>query len=235
MSSNLQYAKEVLEGILNRNWTEIDIAKRHEWSLHGIFALRKDLPEWRLHTENQLLMGLGNGWLAKTRTSPYMQEDGLCIFDMNNYEYGVSRLPEALRDLGLEFPEHHYVGTDISPERIRVLDSGRTFAIVPDLTEGGRYKVEDVQEAHFTGLANGTEIRRQFDKYVRLFQEIHEGRHPKYGLEVERHVDKEKGSSPDEAIRHMFFVQVNPTERTGRLILGDLDHTVIYQRPSPHK
>ena len=76
-----------------------------------------------------------------------MQENGLYICDMNSFEYGVSRLPEALRDLGLEFPEHHYVGTDISPERIRVLDSGRTFAIVPDLTEMGKYQVEDVQEA----------------------------------------------------------------------------------------
>ena len=56
---------------------------------------------------------------------------------------------------------------------------------------------------------------------MQKLNEINSGKNPKYRLEINDHVTDE---GPDEAFRHMFFVQIDPKQNTGRLVLGDFDH-----------
>lgn len=52
-----------------------------------------------------------------------------------------------------------------------------------------------------------------------------DGNHPQYGMELNRHVSSD---SPDDALRHMFFVVINPDTNIGHLVMGDIDHVAFY-------
>lgn len=50
-----------------------------------------------------------------------------------------------------------------------------------------------------------------------------------YLIAINDHITSE---GPEEAFRHMFFVKIDPSTNEGKLVLGDLDHVILYKRQS---
>lgn len=125
------------------------------------------MPEIIAVGTSQIVFRLDGMYAAKT--SKRQNQDGPLPQDyyVVNYEKGAYSARNELtfrrlRDLGFNVPEHHYFMLRQIDGRIGLEESGygRDFVITPDLSESGRFKVEDVEERHFRELTNGADIER---------------------------------------------------------------------------
>lgn len=246
MNGQFESAKRELEGILNREWKlrgpapdeyrsqlrqrypEDTEAEIDEMMAGGeSYFFRKNAPELRTQGTHQIILGLGRDYVGKTRLKG--ETSGYYILDTSFvYEPILGESLRILEELGFDVPEHHYVGIENEDGNFKVKDGGFEFVIARDLTENGSYRVEDVQDEHFETLSNGAELRQQLIDASRTLQEIHDKKHPLYAMEINDHVTNE---GPKEAFRHMFFTQIDPNTNTGKLVLGDLDHVILYRKP----
>lgn len=61
----------------------------------------------------------------------------------------------------------------------------------------------------------------------KILKEEKHGISTNYSIKINDHVTSE---GPEEAFRHMFFVKIDSSTNEGKLVLGDLDHVIIYKR-----
>jgi hypothetical protein len=247
MTDKFKQAKNALEIILDREWKlrgdapneyfeqlrnrypdDSDEELRQLMSVSGDrYFLRKEIPELITRGNHQVVLSLGYGYIGKTRikgeTSAHYVHTSLFVYGPQ-----VVETIDILRELGFNVPEHHYVEIEQISEEFKVGDCGLSFVIARDLTEDGRYRVENVKDEHFETLSNGPELRRQLNYASRTLQEIYDNKNPLYAMDINDHVTDE---GPQEAFKHMFFTQTDPNTNTGKLILGDLDHVILYRKP----
>ncbi|HLD43404.1 MAG TPA: hypothetical protein VJB08_05470 [Candidatus Nanoarchaeia archaeon] len=246
MKDQFESAKRELEGILSREWslrgsapderrsqlrqiypddTDAEIEDKLTWG--NPYYFRKEAPEFRTRGTNQMILGLDQGYVGKTRL--YIETSNhYVLYAIRIYEPDLGKTLEILEGLGFDVPEHHYVGIEHKDGNFKVEDGDFGFVIAHDLTENGKYRVEDVEGKHFETLSNGAELRQQLIDASRILQEIYDKKNPLYAGEVNGHVTDE---GPQEAFRHMFFTQIDSTANTGKLVLGDLDHVILYRKP----
>jgi len=243
MENDYENAKGRLEFILNREWALrgnapeeffTKLKNRHPEdtdelineliTVIGYYFLRKNMPEIVGRGSNQIVISLGNGYIGKTRPLGMKTTDHYVV-SIDPYEPSLLDSVFVLRELGFDVPEHNYVNIKKTNGSFKVPDQGCSFVIAHDLTEGGKYLVEDVNRRHFS-LSNGQEIREQLKKYTRTLMAIFEGNHHSYKAEVNPHLPFER---PLKAIYKMFFVQIDTVANTGKLVLGDLDHVILYK------
>jgi len=243
MEKNFERAKIVLEGILNREFVSrerylnqlrdflLSNGKAAEEDmdiyLEGKYFLRKDNSEFIVSGTKQIVLNVGSGYLAKTRPRPWNIDQVYVLSKSRVYEPQLIDTLQVLSELGFEVPEHHYMGVNIESNGIRVYDGGLAFVIAEDLTCGGRYVIQNIKDQHFQELANGAELKEQLTGAVTLFTDICDEKRLPYCGCVNDHVTIE---GPEEAFRHMFFVQIDPLDSRGKLVLGDLDHVLLVKK-----
>ncbi|MBI4441013.1 hypothetical protein HY639_02495 [Candidatus Woesearchaeota archaeon] len=248
MRPPFEQAKNVLEGILHREWAGRGAAPedylrqlrnkypeaseeevREMMTFFGsTYFLGKEIPELTAKGTRQIVLSLGNGYIGKTRvygeTSTHYIHTTLFV-----YEPALIETIDILRELDFDVPEHHYVGIEQASERFTVRDCGLSFVITVDLTAGGKYLVEDVKDSHFETLTNGAELKQQLITASRTLQEIYDKKNSLYEMQVNDHITSE---GPQEAFRHQFFTQMDPVTNRGKLVLGDVDHILFYRIPT---
>ena len=246
MEDQFEKAKRTLEGILNREWNLRDPAleeyRQHVMEKMGFcgevldefiamhhftYFLKRNAPEVRTLGTRQIILDIGNGYVGKTKLR--VVTPNYYILMGSPYYPDLDQTIKTLAELGFDVPEHHCIEIKNQNGKIVVEDSGFGFVITRDLTENGRYRVEDVKNEHFETLLNGEELRQQLTDAQKTLREIYDGKNPRYRMEVNAHATV-KG--PQEAIRHMFFTQIDPITNRGKLVLGDLDHVILYRKPS---
>ncbi len=247
MKAQFNNAKRKLEEILTREWKlkgssledyKIYLKKKYPkdpdaeicemLTLCNPYFLRKNISELITRGTNQIILRLNKNYLGKTRLLNGGETSSHYFLHSYTYESNVIDNPRILNKLGFEIPKHNYVEIEHKNGNFKVKNEGFGFVITKDLTENGKYKIEDVQEKHFENLSNGAELKKQLNDSLKILQEIYDKKNPLYLINVNRHATEE---GPQEAFKHMFFTQINPTTNTGKLVLGDLDHVVFVKCP----
>lgn len=87
--------------------------------------------------------------------------------------------------------------------------------VCEDLTQGGKYQVNEFQGFNFSTVKNGQELRQDFEKYYQ--------RLIKAKVRISDDAKHSLTSTLSDEIEKSFFVVVDPVTNTGRLVLGDAD------------
>lgn len=247
MKAQLNDAKRKLEEILTREWNfrgsaledykiylkkecpeEPDAEINRMVFEFNPYFLRKNIPELMAKGTNQIVLKLNNKYVGKTKLFKEAETPNHHVLYSETYSSYILNNSKILNELGFEIPEHDYVGIEHKNGNFKVKDEGFGFVITKDLTENGKYKIEDVKEEHFETLSNRAELRQQLINSLKILQEIYDKKNPFYLMKVNNHVTKQ---GPEEAFKHMFFTQINSNANTGKLVLGDLDHIIFYKMP----
>ena len=126
-------------------------------------------------------------------------------------------------DLGVDIPEARQYDQNFLGRQVGEVKH-TNFTIMPDLREGGCYRVEEAEDSLFDRLSNGRDLRRVRDFTCRRILSESE----RLGLTIlpdETHGDDEEVLP---ALEHMFLVQYRDGE--GKLSLGDLNHLLISRK-----
>ena len=259
-SKKIELALMNLERILDREWEcKGDAKEKHKQifmaDLHhpdgfqekiyklaegNFYFLRKDMPELKFKGEHNLILDIGYGLVAKARYCKGNEVSNRIIMSLLSYEPCLKETLVNLEHMGIKMPRHSYVGIRREGNNFRESQDYLSFAIAPDLTEGSRYVVEDLTEEHFSTLGNGQNLRNEYLQQSKIVLDairqteewlFRSGPEPKYHAELKDQLPRE---SPQEAVRHMFFVQIDPEANDGRLVLGELDHVMIYEVKKYH-
>jgi len=235
--------KEIVENILNREWTESEKIKSGYFDdYNNILKTKRTIDEYSndnkiLYLSNnmteviaggdtQKLLRLDENNIAKIPVIKFPNH-----FLMNNYEGDIERSVEIWRELGFNVPEHifYYVNFE---DKIRVDKTKKNsgdkprLAITPDLSENNKYSITTYHPSIAMKLANAGHIINEYQEGFQKIKDI-EANPTTYQLEAFGHVDM--NGSKDKAIRHMFLVQIDKKNKTGKLYLGDVDHLLIYK------
>ncbi len=247
MNSQFNDAKRKLEEILNREWAlrssslddyknylkkkypkDSDVEICEMLALCNPYFLRKNAPELTAKGTSQIVLKLNKSYVGKTKLFKEAETPNHHVLYPETYSSYILNNSKILNELGFEIPEHNYVGIEHKNGNFKVKEKGFGFAIVRDLTENGKYKIEDVKEEHFENLLNGAKLKKQLNDSLKILQDIYDKKNPLYLMKVNNHATKE---GPQEAFRHMFFIQFDLNANAGKLVLGDLDHTIFYRMP----
>ena len=201
---------------------------------------------------NQALIDIGGGYLAKAPVFPTLPQGsepvpgriyspvGFSVITVgfddpvrNSYKLFV-KLAKGWSGIGVV--EHSYVRAmrkdyGLSSE-VLVSESGNQFAIVKDISEGGKLPVKDVEYDDFVGLGNGEDLRSDFDNVMNTLVKMYNSRlsnpfsSPKYDYWVHISGHRIKGS-PSEAFRKMFLLKIGLEYNLGELWLADMDHVYL--------
>ena len=230
-------AKRALETLLEREWQLRGSAPKEylrflqekypgeQWVssvAEDSFYLRRDMPEIMMRGTNQIVFYLSDGYVCKATTiNDKVVLSTHHIFANGDYATASESTIRVLKELGFEVPEHHYIEVQRVGESFKVKEHGLAFVIATDLSEDGRYKVEDVTAEHFRYLNNGQELQRQFKQGVKRLLDIHRHKNMLYSMSINGHGTM---MEPQEAIERTFLIQIDSVTHTGKLVLGDLDN-----------
>ena len=219
--------EEFIKQVFDRNPHFDDMDFLRQEIMPSLYAIRKNAPEIIVRGSRQLVLSLGYSYVAKIRikgetSSHYVSAT---VFTFEPY---LVKTPQTLKESGFEVPEHHYLGLENENGRFRIGEIGCECVIAEDLTENGKYELREVEDKNLCQLKNATELRGQLARAMKLLYELYKGSNPTYVLKINHHATKE---GPQQAFRHMFFIQINPNTNTGKIVLGDLDHVFLYRTP----
>ena len=218
--------------------------------------LRKKIPEFLNSGSGQFLIRLNDEYIAKFHT--YAETTTHKI--IGKYGSSVAKNVQILRELfpRLHVADHHYFG--INKKNDFALEEGDRCLITPDLTENGRYKLIDATsivdegylvniggEAHSDNgrlsniggetiiqeITDSQAIKSELDSAMEILRPMTILKDSKYILLANSHVSKGQAiryNSMDEALLHIFFLQVDEKTYIGRLVAGDLDHIRFWDK-----
>lgn len=197
----------------------------------SLIYIKKDLPNVKVG-EHQVVLNLGGGYVAKGRRllaelqSHYVI--GTSFLSYSNETNHFIETEKILQELGYNPPPHKYIGMKLCQGSFRAVEKGTVFALVPDVTEGGKYSLEETTEENFAKLTNSQEIRKIFSEAMVLFKKMDKEKHPLYCAWPSSHVS-------NGAYAHIFQIRINPKDNIGALIPIDLDHTYLFRKEPRHK
>ena len=200
----------------------------HYLETKAIF-IRKNIPEFMSSGTHQIVLRLSASHVAKLPLEREIRLDDYWL--TNCYSSTSPSTDKTLPLLGIKTIPHHYFYVDITNGLFVLSDEERdehynaSVVITDDLTGNGRYKLIGLDD-DVLKLSNGAKILREYDVIQEKILHQESMTRPKFEISANSHIFH---GTIDEAIRHMFFVQVNPEENTGTLIAGDLDHIHIYK------
>jgi hypothetical protein len=99
------------------------------------------------------------------------------------------------------------------------------FVVMPDLRDGGRYRIDETDALGFRDTTNGQQLKLQRDASCKTIVE----RIKEMGLAIftAGHGSEEE---PLPALEHMFLIQCSKANNLGRLVIGDLNHLAIHEK-----
>lgn len=234
-------AKKTIEDILNRESDRQYYAKLRCYEEYrslnkkvrfddykndkSIIFLPKDMPEIINNGETQAIIQLNEEYIAK-----------IPIHRFNEY-YMITEYPNVITDsmaiwkeLGFNVLPHSFynIGDDGKTIRNHEMTAHRKphLSITTDLSKNGRYTVNTYDEKNISGLINANQVKEEFDKGFQKIKEIYDNPE-NYALQATGHL--ENNGKLNNAITHMFLIQIDNENNTGRLYLADLDHLFIYK------
>lgn len=165
-----------------------------------------------------------DGWVVKGRVFDQIEGHYLIGYQVK-YESNTPQSIELFRQVfpNVFIPPHDFFcieRQDAKTVVLRETQGPHYFMQMPDLTEGGKYFVVDVLDAHFDQLGNGRALRQEFYHNIDHMRRISQGEVPYLTLEARGH------GSIDESFRHTFFVRIDKSNY-GELVLGDLEHVTL--------
>tara|TARA_Y100000310_G_C20589376_1_gene767156 strand:- start:738 stop:1379 length:642 start_codon:yes stop_codon:yes gene_type:complete len=176
----------------------------------------------------QIAIGLQNGWVAKVRAFSY---EG--VYTVNTGPT-YSGHPLETMDLVEKFLGHNIprqllaVVRDDSGIRLEEASKYGQFMLVPDVSEGGRYIVRDIEpDEDFSQFRNGAEVMRVLDSNLAVMMDLYEHA-DEFGLETEFDGHVEQG--PLGAIKRMFNLVIDPESGDAFVYPVDFDHLVIHKK-----
>jgi hypothetical protein len=130
----------------------------------------------------------------------------------------LSSTISCLREMGFQnISDYH----EIVYQHYRGTTNCFTVYIYQNLTEDGKYRVQDAAPEAMQGLANGRALEENLESSIALLHsQIKAGR---YDIEAYDHL----GIDNDTALRRMFFLKIAREANTGELVIEDLDHLKI--------
>ncbi len=146
---------------------------------------------------------------------------GLEPIHENNLEVTIENLREmgfGSRE-GISLPEMHEHTCKVNMFNERRLH----YTLMPDLREGGTYRVIESEEFPFGTHPLGNTLQELYERSCRELLEVCTT--GAYKVICAGHGSEE---NPEPAIRHMFLVQTTDTD--ARLCLADLNHLIIHKR-----
>src|SRR3989338_169096 len=170
-------------------------------------SIYKGVPEDELHLVG-CKVGFGDDW--------GLEENIYWLRQMN-----LKWLDEM--DLGVDIPEARQYDKNFLGRQVEEVKH-TNFTIMPDLREGGCYRVEEAEDSLFDRLSNGRDLRRVRDFTCRRILSESE----RLGLTIlpdETHGDDEEVLP---ALEHMFLVQYRDWGEKSSL--GDLNHLLISRK-----
>jgi hypothetical protein len=232
MSNEIIIASKIFEEIINKEWATIDADKRNNWKY--IFAVNKNCPNIKVHSNNQVIFSLTDKYIAKIKghiaEELLNKNPDLYIFGDDDYgpNWGnFTEVPIILKEWGYNPVSHTYFGLDIKPNKITVFLSGYGFAICPDLTEGGKFTLAETTEENIEVLKNKKDIKIQLDKVINSLIKDINNPSKKFGAYADRHFTDQNMTN---ALKRMFHIQIDTYTKVGTLQLADLDHVLFYKK-----
>lgn len=194
--------------------------------------VKKDSPAYLTKGDHQLVLRLNKGWVAKAAN--YFEWEDFYRIKTASPPDPRDTLEVLKKEFGFDIPmitvEFEYKGDNLT---LRIDKEGTgDFMIVPDLTEGGKYIVKDIEaEEDFTQFLNGDTLRKNLGRYitrlVELYGQYSGGKVDGWNAELHGHIEKE--GNPEGAIRRMFFLKIDPNTQHGEIVPGDFNHVFFYK------
>lgn len=223
---------------------EVEMAAKHGFIVDSRLVCKSG--------SNQAMLDIGNGYFAKAPVFPSLPQGeepvpgkvyspaGFSVITVG-FDDPVRESYKLFARLAKEWPginvvEHFYVRAmrreSGSSSDVLVSESGNQFAIVRDISEGGRFPVKDVEYGDFNGLGNGQQLRSAFESIMKLLVDMYQSRisntvsPPEYDYWI--HINGHRGKDgPKESFRKMFFLKIGLEDNLGELWLGDMDHVYL--------
>jgi len=212
--------------------------------VNGVVFLPTSSPAYMTRGYKQAVLRLAGGLACKSANYMEFGESGdtLAIWSAPKHRPHASDTVGVLnRVLKLDPPLKAPVMVDFEAYGDGVTfrpgeDGFGTFMIVPDLTEGGRLSVTDIlnPDGDFGRVINGHVLRTVYEGYVdtlnRLYTQCTGTGVDGLMADVDSHFKGKGPEGADDAIRRLFFLQIDPQSGTGRIIPGDHNNVYFYPR-----
>ncbi len=237
----LDDAKKSMERILNRELDRQPFMKlfcyeeyrdlNHKIKFHDykndreIMFIPKEMPETINKGNTQAIIKLNDIYIAKIPIIKFKTYDMI-----SSYPKTIIESMNTWKELGFEVQPHEFYHIEsndkisLSQEQSKEYDQPR-IAITNNL-QNDRYKVRTYSREAIMLLNNRKQLKEEFENGFRKIEDIYNNP-DEYALQATGHM-LDNGKI-DEAITHMFLVQIDKETNNGKLILGDLDHLFIYK------
>lgn len=210
---------------------EIDDLVDH--NLKRVLFIRTNSPFLAGKGTTQIVLRLDDKTLAKSQKSSRNNfNDQGSHYMINHVSYGPGRIEteRILRKLGLNVPEHIYLShtqADKFNLQISEDDENNFFLLTRDLSENGKYRVEDFDKAKLKDIKNGKQLEIEYNKFFNILNNIRWQNGREYILEAQNHVMDSRDISG--AIQHLFMLKIDLETNLGELVAEDTDHLDVYK------
>lgn len=237
----LDDAKNSMERILNRELDRQAFMKlscyeeyrdlNHKIKFHDykndreIIFIPKEMPETINKGNTQAIIKLNDEYIAKIPIIKFKTYDMI-----SGYPNVIIDSMNTWKELGFYVQPHefYFLGGNetisLSNEQQKTNDQPR-IAITKNL-QNDRYKARTYSREAIMLLNNRKQLEDEFQNDLKKIEKIYD-EPDEYALQATGHM-LDNGEI-DEAITHMFLVQIDKETNNGKLVLGDLDHLFIYK------
>jgi hypothetical protein len=177
---------------------------------------------------SRVILPLGDGLLIKFK--PYYHE-GVTYAQINcgvalEEDLLEEHNGKLLREFGIneqngfKVIDNKVVGLRLEVSLVQMNPSNKGFTITEDLTEGSKYRVDDIVPTDFFELTNRRQFLNEYQRHLSALLSLYHD--PRIVATVNRHGTNDK---PLEAISRMLLKKVR--NNIGEIVIGDLDNIVF--------